>query len=434
MACIKQISDRKFKVRVSNGYRPDGKKNERAKTFIVPNTVPKRGIRQYMLYTAEEFEREVKQGYGEDANTKFRVFAEQWLARQVQYKPSTLATYRQSLAVVYPYIGEIPLSKLRPIALEYLVAELRKRQVKGKPIKEVTVKRYLESVSAVLSDAVRNRMILHNPVQMLPRFVLESIEQIIPTTAEITAFVSALSGERAHYRIYYLMAIYTGCRRGELCALRWSDITPMGDSAKVTVSRSRSAVKGLGIIEGKPKNGRARTVFLEERMAAMLWEYRAQQQANHQAKGLPNADYLFSDEDGNLPFPDSFSRRLRSIYNQLGFSKEYHLHTLRHYFVTTLLHAGVDTNTVAELAGHGDTSFLERTYCHPEDTHKQNAAQCLGKTLQDVAAFPPAVEKETPTLRVVQGGKSMRTATDKTARYDAEDTQEAEQTGASHIY
>ena len=50
--------------------------------------------------------------------------------------------------------------------------------------------------------------------------------------------------------------------------------------------------------------------------------------------------------------------------------REYHLHTLRHYFVTALLHCGVDKQTVADLVGHGDTGFLERTYCHPQQAQK----------------------------------------------------------------
>ena len=37
--------------------------------------------------------------------------------------------------------------------------------------------------------------------------------------------------------------------------------------------------------------------------------------------------------------------------------------------------------TVAELAGHGDTSFLERTYCHPQMTLKQNAAQQMTEVM-----------------------------------------------------
>ena len=52
-------------------------------------------------------------------------------------------------------------------------------------------------------------------------------------------------------------------------------------------------------------------------------------------------------------------------------------HMLRHYFVTSLLHQGVDEQTVAELAGHGDTGFLERTYCHPQMERKQTAARLM---------------------------------------------------------
>ena len=57
------------------------------------------------------------------------------------------------------------------------------------------------------------------------------------------------------------------------------------------------------------------------------------------------------------------------------------LHTLRHFFVSTLLHEGVDKNTVADLAGHGDTSFLERTYCHPQMQLKQDAAKRMSNSL-----------------------------------------------------
>ena len=50
-------------------------------------------------------------------------------------------------------------------------------------------------------------------------------------------------------------------------------------------------------------------------------------------------------------------------------------------FVSTLLHEGVDKNTVADLAGHGDTSFLERTYCHPQMQRKQDAAKRMSECL-----------------------------------------------------
>ena len=107
--------------------------------------------------------------------------------------------------------------------------------------------------------------------------------------------------------------------------------------------------------------------------------------------------YLFTDEHGQLIHPDTFTKRLRKIYESIGFPKEYHLHTLRHYYVTSLLHSGVDKQTVADLVGHADTGFLERTYCHPQQEQKVQAAGAMcsmlrleGEALFNLAAACPA--------------------------------------------
>ena len=55
MASIKQLQTRKYKITVSNGYRPDGRKISRAKTITVPDTVRKHQIPQYVAHQAEEF-------------------------------------------------------------------------------------------------------------------------------------------------------------------------------------------------------------------------------------------------------------------------------------------------------------------------------------------------------------------------------------------
>ena len=107
MAGIKQLDDRRFKITVSNGYRPDGKKICKAKTIRVPESIPKRGISQYVAHEAEELERQFKTGYGEDGNMPFQEYAERWLARQVRYAPGTLESYRRMLERVYPFIGNI---------------------------------------------------------------------------------------------------------------------------------------------------------------------------------------------------------------------------------------------------------------------------------------------------------------------------------------
>ena len=377
MASIKQLTDRKYKITVSNGYRK-GKKICKAKTIQVPLSVPSRSIRQYVMHKAEELERRLKFGFIEDSSTAFQDYAEGWLSRQRKYAPSTLASYRRLLEVVYPFIGAIPLCKLRPLAIENMLSQLRKRKNRrGQPVRESTVQHYLSAVSAVLSDAKRNEIIQTNPARMIDLPTTNRMEQHIPTVQEVQRLLQALSMEPRHFRVFYLLAMATGCRRGELCALQWSDFTGTQNGLLLTVSRSRSSVPGKGIVEGSTKNGKSREVYLSSDLRGILLAYkrRKQMEADKQRRKL--SPYLFTDEHGQLIHPDTFTKRLRKIYAAIGFPREYHLHTLRHYFVTSLLHCGVDKQTVADLVGHADTGFLERTYCHAQQAQKEQAADSM---------------------------------------------------------
>lgn len=396
MASIKQLTERKYKITISNGYR-NGKKICKSQTIQVPKSVSSRSIRQYVMHEAEELERRFKYGFSEDGSTTFQDYAESWLSRQSKYAPSTLASYRRQLEVVYPYIGAIPMCKLRPLAIENMLTQLRKRKNRsGQPIRETTVQHYLSAVSAVLSDAKRNEIIQKNPARMIDLPAASHTDQHIPTVEEAQHLLQALARELRHFRVFYLLAMATGCRRGELCALRWSDFRTSGNSFILTVSRSRSSVPGKGIVEGSTKNGKSREVCLSSDLRGILLAYkrRKQMEADKQRRRL--SPYLFTDEHGQLIHPDTFTKRLRKIYAAIGFPWEYHLHTLRHYFVTSLLHCGVDKQTVADLVGHADTGFLERTYCHPQQAQKEQAADSMltmlrpdGEQIFNLAAVCP---------------------------------------------
>ena len=377
MASIKKLDERRYKITVSNGYRPNGKKISKAKTIQVPSGVPKRGIGQYVAHAAEELERSFKTGYAEDGEMTFEEFASRWLNRQTKYAPSTIAAYRRMLEVVYPMIGGIRLNKLRPMALENMLSELRKRKHCGKLINESTAQRYLSVVSAVLSDAKRNEIIEKNPARMLDLPMPQRTVQRIPTQREIQKLLDTLALEPRHYRLFYLLSMYTGCRRGELCALKWSDFSTTENGLLLTISRSRSNVPGKGIVEGTPKNGKSREIYISPELHGVILSYRCRKQIEAKQRHDTLSPYLFVDERGQLIHPDTFTKRLRKIYESINFPKEYHLHTLRHYYVTSLLHCGVDKQTVADLVGHADTGFLERTYCHPQSEQKVQAASSM---------------------------------------------------------
>ena len=377
MASIQQRGDRKFKITVCNGYRPGGQKRMQSRTIDVPREIPKRSVMQYVHAEAERMEKRYRCGMDEDDRTTFEQYAESWLARQTHYKPSTLASYQRELKIVYSYIGGIALNKLRPLILEEMCAELRKRKKRnGEPVCEVTVRKYLQTVSAVLEDAKRNDILLYNPAHRVRGIRVEKKVQRIPDEFEMRKLLQCILQEPLLYRVFYLTAIATGMRRGELCALRWNDLHGGG---AVTVQHSRSSVLGQGIVESSTKNHRARTVVIPDLVHDYMGELFLEQA--REGRIIRPDDYIFSTAEGPA-HPDSFTRRLRRLYEKNGFPHEYHLHTLRHFFATYLLQNNTSKQVAADLLGHADTSFLERTYCHPQLESKQQAASILESMLE----------------------------------------------------
>ena len=61
--------------------------------------------------------------------------------------------------------------------------------------------------------------------------------QHIPTRSEVEKLLDALAKEPRHYRLFYLLSMYTGCRRGELSALQWSDFTGTQNGLLLTMLR-----------------------------------------------------------------------------------------------------------------------------------------------------------------------------------------------------
>ena len=205
---------------------------------------------------AERIEKKFKYGIEESDQTHFDRYAEAWLNRQKPYfKATTLAGYRRNLEIVYPIIGGIPLAKIRPLTLEEMCEELRKRPGRnGNQIKECTVQKYLETVSSVLEDAKKNDIIPFNPAHRVRKKFAEKEKQHIPQKYEMQRLLKIIMDEPILYKAYYTMAIATGLRRGELCALRWKDIT---GPFEFTIRHSRSCVAGQGIVESDTKNHRA---------------------------------------------------------------------------------------------------------------------------------------------------------------------------------
>ena len=379
MAYIQKRGERKYKIAVCNGYKTNGQKRQQARTIDVPKEIPGRKIKQYVYAEAERLEKRFKYGIEEDERTRFEDYARAWLARQKKYKASTLAGYAKMLETVYPIIGGLPLCKIRAVHLEEMCEELRRRPGKhGGTMSEATVQKYLDTVSAVLENARKNDILLYNPARRVDKLPVRKKPQRIPQSFEIEHLLQCFLQEPTMYCVYYLMALSTGLRRGELCALRWNDLH---GGRVLRIQRSRSTVVGQGVVESDTKNHRDRTVVLSELVYDALGQWRYEQLTSGYTTALDSL--IFATTKGPV-HPDTFSRHLRRLYDKNGFPREYHLHTLRHYFASYLLENNISKQVTADMLGHADTAFLERTYCHPQYDYKAQAAHLLNELIVPV--------------------------------------------------
>ena len=177
----------------------------------------------------------------------------------------------------------------------------------------------------------------------------------------------------------------TGARRGELCALRWSDLDV--DRRSLTIARALTSPKGHRYLEGPTKNGRARVIGLSDEALAELVGHRAQREMLCSLAGveLDPAGFIFGPDaycDGSAPYrPDYVSRRSREIAVDHELPVELcHPHGLRHYFASQGIAAGADVAAMAAVLGH-DPTLLLSTYAHAVDDAKAAAVAAVGRTL-----------------------------------------------------
>ena len=177
----------------------------------------------------------------------------------------------------------------------------------------------------------------------------------------------------------------TGARRGELCALRWSDLD--AERRTLSIARALTSPKGRRYAEGPTKNGRARVIGLSDEILAELAGHRAQREILAELAGveLDPAGFMFGPEyhaDGSVPFrPDYVSRRSREIAVDAELPVDVcHPHGLRHYFASQGIAAGSDVAAMAATLGH-DPALLLSTYAHAVDSAKIAAVAAVSATL-----------------------------------------------------
>jgi integrase len=321
---------------------------------------------------------------------------DEWLAAcQVRARRPLKATTAEGYGVaircwITPYLGDVPLADLTPGDLTGLYRTLATKGGRSlnraamRPLGTRSVQLAHVILTKALHAAVTSGKIAASPVDRIP-----ADDRPTHTPAKLTdrhwspdearAFLAATADTRLHP--LWALALDTGARRGELAALRWSDVDL--DDGAVSIARSRVMV-GAEVRETTPKSAKSeRRVDLHPATVAVLRRWRKAQAAERLAAGPAweggDDPYLWTDEAGTPYRPDLLAARFGEA--QPDAAEVITFHGLRHTSATIALAAGVPVHVVSQRLGHATVSITLDVYAHALPEQATDAAARIGQAL-----------------------------------------------------
>ena len=348
-------------------------------------------------------------------NPRTRATVGQMLDRHMSMldvEPTTRVSYEGYVRNhIRPMLGELSLGKLETDTVESFYAQLRTCSVRCggrrfvehrttrdhacdvrcrphtcKPMAASTVRQIHWILKSACDSAVRWKWISVNPAAAARKPNQKAPDPQPPST-EQAAQISAAAWRDPDWGMLVWLAMMTGARRGELCALTWDrlDFT----AGILTIRASIAQADGRSW-EKDTKAHQQRRVSLDPPTLELLRLYRERrrEQAGQLGASLPDDAYIFSRDPAGSTWlrPDSVSQRYAKMCRRLGW--DMHIHQLRHYSATELIAAGVDLRTVAGRLGHGGGGVTTlRVYTAFQPEADSRAATALGARLP----VPPAL-------------------------------------------
>jgi len=295
----------------------------------------------------------------------FAEFAEKFedAVAKVEYKPSTLKTFRYTMSSrLLPELGHLPLKEVSTERIQRLAAAWSEDGRSSD-----TVRKYVMTLRRVLGTAVEWGYLRSNPAVRvkLPRAQPRSVDYLRP--AEVKQFLDAVPVE---YKTLFMMLILTGARLGEALALRVDDID--WDSSTIHIERT--------LFQGKthsPKTGNAvRIVAMSPSLHTALFE--------HCASVAPpgGSVYVFSTQSGSpIDAGNLRSRVFKPALKAAGIERSLRIHDLRHTFASLLINQGENLKVIQQQMGHGSIKVTVDIYGHLYPEAASAAVQRLDEVL-----------------------------------------------------
>jgi integrase len=276
-----------------------------------------------------------------------------------------------------PALGEVPLWRLTARDCDAFYTALKADGLGPSRVRCAHV-----VLHRAVAQAVRWGWVTHNVVSdatrpEVPRSIIRP-----PDPASLRLLLAHAEAADPTMACWLQVAVATGARRGEVCALRWDDVD--FEARSVRIERSVSATR-LGVTVKTTKTAGVRRVSITSQALDALISHRdrAADIARRNGRSVTSSDYIFtSDPTAASPWrPELASRRWERLRDRAGLP-HVRLHDLRHFVATELLTAGIDVRTVANRLGHARTSTTMDIYWAFVPARDRDAANHLEEVLR----------------------------------------------------
>lgn len=366
-----------YTIRVSRGTDSNGKPLKTYNTSFKPDKgMTERQREQAVKAFAADFENKCKFCGGNCSdNMRLSEFIPIYLeTAKTTLSPATYNFYKQKIdSIIIPALGHLRLKDIKPAHVQQFINQLsaipkEKRSglenETGETLSPSTVRRIYSILQAILKQATKQGFITDNPAKAerltLPKAQTPKIE--IFTKQEAAEMLDCLEKEPLQFQTLIQLAIYTGARRGELVALKFSDID--FENRKITIERSAYKLKGEPVKTKPPKDYETRTITINDSCVELLKLLKAEKIEEEQRIGSKwvNGNWVFTQWNGEIMNPMTPTKQFSKFLDKYGL-KHRKFHSLRHTSATLLLYAGVNIKQVQGRLGHSDIETTNK-YLH----------------------------------------------------------------------
>jgi integrase len=292
--------------------------------------------------------------------------------RELHNKPRPRVRQRQERLIrarILPAIGNVEVRKVKPATCQQVLDAF----IDGHA--ERTVGQLKAAASTMFETALRWGLIAINPWRATTTPTPSKPGLKVPNAQEVGALIEA--AQSTQWGVAVHIAARTGCRRGELCAFRWSNVDLDNGTIRIVEALQRVNHE---LVRTPPKTARAvRDVPLTADLVTRLRQAKAEQARRRLELGplWQDTDLVIHRGDGGPVDPDSLSHGFARIADSVGLG-DVRLHDLRHHVASKLASSGtLGPHETSAMLGHASTSFTMSTYAHPDEASVERTRRAL---------------------------------------------------------